>query len=119
MKDYSEKDKIKIKAIKEIKGLLKNYKKGNIVFGKNEDYILNRINTTKEEVFIDLLLNEFLEFVEKQKKKNEIRYALFFIYSKRKGRVYIVKLGNNLRIITAYPIGRKTLIKYRKKRFIN
>jgi len=106
-------------SIKEFEILLKNYSKDDIVFGKIEKYILNRINASKEEVINELFSGENLKFVEKQEKNNETRYALFFVYSKRKGRVYVINFGKELRIITAYPIGRKTLSKYKKKRFIN
>ncbi|MBI4116240.1 hypothetical protein HY449_00685 [Candidatus Pacearchaeota archaeon] len=106
-------------SIKEFEILLKNYSKDDIVFGKIEKYILDRINASKEEVIKELFSGENLKFVEKQERNNETRYALFFVYSKRKGRVYVAGLGEEFRIITAYPIGRKTLSKYKKKRFIN
>ena len=105
--------------IKEFDKLLKNYSKDDVVFGKIEKYILDRINASKEEVINELFSSENLEFVEKQEKSNETRYILFFVYSKRKGRVYVIIFGRELRIITAYPLGRKTLLKYKKKRFIN
>ena len=106
-------------SIKRFEILLKNYSKKDVAFGKTEKYILDRINASKEEVINELFSGEKLEFVEKQEKNNEIRHALFFVYSKRKGRVYVVKFGRELRIITAYPLGRRTLSKYKKKRFIN
>ena len=84
-------------SIKEFEILLKNYSKDDIVFGKIEKYILNRINASKEEVINELFSGENLKFVEKQEKNNETRYALFFVYSKRKGRVYVVKFGRELR----------------------
>ncbi len=105
--------------LKEVKELLSKYSKEDILFGKTEAYVLERIGTTKEEVEKDLLATENLEFVEEQKRSDETRYALFFIYSRRSGRVYVVKLEDKLRIITAYPLGRRTLSKYHKKRFIN
>lgn len=105
--------------LKEFKEKISKYKRENIVFGKIEKYIIERINSNKEEIITDLLLCKDLEFVEIQSRKNETRYALFFIYSKRKGRVYIIKFNDNLRIITAYPLGRRTLLKYNKKRFIS
>ena len=105
--------------IKEVEKLLKKYSKEDIVFGKKENYILQRINATKEEVIKELLSHENLEFVEKQERSDETRYALFFVYSRRSGRVYVITLGDKLRIITAYPLGKKTLSKYHKRRFIN
>ena len=105
--------------IKEFDKLLKNYSKDDVVFGKIEKYILDRINASKEEILNELFSGENLEFVEKQEKDNETRHVLFFVYSKRRGRVYVVRFGRELRIITAYPLGRRTLSKYKKKRFIN
>ncbi|MEK6917818.1 MAG: hypothetical protein AABW51_02620 [Nanoarchaeota archaeon] len=103
----------------EIKKLLSKYSREDIGFGKTENYILERINATKEDVATDLLSLENLELVEEQKRNNEIRYVLFFVYSKKSGRVYVITLREKLRIITAYPLGKKTLSKYNKRRFIN
>ena len=105
--------------LKEIKKLISAFSEETIEFGKKEEYILERINSTKEKVIRELLILENLEFVEKQERKNETRYALYFVYSKRNGRVYIITLKDKLRVITAYPLGKKTLSKYDKKRFIN
>lgn len=104
--------------IKEAKELLGKYSKEDIVFGKKKDYILDRISATEEEVVNDLLKAEALDFVEKQERSDEIRYTLFFVYSRKSGRVYVTKLEEKLRIITAYPLGKKTLSKYHKRRFI-
>jgi len=105
--------------IKEVKRLLEKYSKEDFEFGKLENYILNRIKATKEDVIEDLFSLKDLEFVEKQSVKKESRYALFYVYSKRKGRVYIITLRDKLRLITAYPLGKKTLSRYNKKRFKN
>jgi hypothetical protein len=40
------------------------------------------------------------------------------VYSGSKGRVYIIKFKDKIRVITVYPLGRRTLIKYKGKRFI-
>ncbi|NCN98977.1 hypothetical protein COU62_02715 [Candidatus Pacearchaeota archaeon CG10_big_fil_rev_8_21_14_0_10_35_219] len=105
--------------IKEAKELLEKYSKEDFEFGKLEKYLLNRIKATKEEVVEDLFSLKNLKFVEKQRVNKELRYALFYVYSKRKGRVYIITIRDRLRVITAYPLGRKTLSKYNKKRFKN
>jgi len=104
---------------KEVKELLKKYSDKEVIFGKDENYLLERISATKEDIIEDLFLNKDLIFTEKQYKTNEIRYALFYAYSKKKGRVYAITFLDKIRIITAYPLGRKTLLKYKKKRFIN
>lgn len=105
--------------LKEVKNLIAKYSKEDIIFGKRENYILERINATKEEIIKELLSPENLKFVEKQERDNETRYALFFVYSKRSGRVYVITFRDKLRVITAYPLGKKTLFRYNKKRFIN
>lgn len=106
-------------GIKDVKKFLEKYSKEDIVFGKTEKYVLERIGAKREEVVKDLLFARGLEFVEKQERGDETRYVLFFVFSKRSGRVYVVTMDNKLRIITAYPLGRKTLSRYHKKRFIN
>lgn len=102
-----------------LKEKLSEYKKEDVIFGKVEKYILERINSSREEVVAEILSCKNLDFVEAQNRGDETRYVLFFIYSKKIGRVYVIKFNSKLRIITAYPLGRKTLLKYKKKRFIS
>ena len=102
----------------ELKKLIKIYKRGEIDFGKNKQYILERINATQKEIEDELYSLNSLEFIEKQIRKKEVRYALFYVYSKRKGRVYVLTFREKIRIITAYPLGTKTMMKYNRKRFI-
>ena len=104
---------------KEVREFLKKYSDKEVIFGKDENYLLERISATKEEVVEDLFTNKDLIFTEKQDKISEIRYVLFYAYSKKKGRVYAITFLDKIRIITAYPLGRKTLLKYKKKRFIS
>ena len=64
----------------------------------------------------DILNCDNLSFTNKQIKSGETRYALFFIYNKKEDRKYIITFREpKLRVITAFPLGRKTLKKYRKK----
>lgn len=107
-KDYSE----------EIKKIISELKSKEVEFRKSEDYLLNRINATKKEIEEELSNLNNLEFVEKQERNDEIRYALFFVYSRRKGRVYVLTFKDKIVLVTAFPIGRNTLKKYNKKRFI-
>lgn len=100
----------------EVKKLTERYKKEDIIFGKSLDFLLYRIKVGKEDIENEILSCNNLSFAQKQVKDGETRYALFFIYSKRKGRKYIITFrNNNLRIITIFPLGRKTLKRYRKK----
>ncbi|MCX6749013.1 MAG: hypothetical protein NT076_05410 [Candidatus Pacearchaeota archaeon] len=103
--------------IKEVKELIKKYQKEDFEYGKPVDYLLFRTNTNKNDIEKEIINCKNLEFVEKQLRKNEIRYVLYFIYSRRKGRAYVLKFNSKIRIITIYPLGKKTLRKYRKKRF--
>jgi len=103
---------------KEIKDILSELKKTDIIYGKSLDYILSR-NKAKQEEFEETLLNcKFLEFTAKQEHKNETRYVLYFRFSNKQGRVYVIIPKEKLKIITNYPLGKKTLRKYRKRRFI-
>ncbi len=103
--------------IKEVKELIKIYQKEDIEYGKPVDYLLFRNKTNKEEIEEEIINCKNLEFVEKQLRKNESRYVLYFMYSRKKGRAYVLKFNNKIRIITIYSLGKKTLKKYRKKRF--
>jgi len=105
--------------LEEVKEIIKKYQKEDIQYGKPIEFILSRINTTKNIIEREIFNFENLEFIEKQYRKGEIRYVLYFIYSKKRGRVYVITFNGKLTIITIYPLGKKTLRKYHKKRFKN
>lgn len=105
-KDYSN----------EVKEIIQKYKKDNIEYGKDLSFLIHRIKASKEEIDEEILKCDNLSFTEKQIREGEIRYALFFVYSKRKGRKYVITFRDSrLRIITIFPLGKKTLRRYRKK----
>jgi len=108
-KDYSS----------EVKELIKKYKKEDIAYGKRLDLLLSRIGATQEEVENEILNCETLRFAEKQEKDGEARYALFFIYSNKRGRIYLITFRDrSLRVITIIPLGRLSVRRYLKRRFI-
>jgi len=100
---------------KEFEKLIQEYSNKGFEYGKPIKYLEFRNNATKQDFEKDLSDFEDLEIIEKQKRDGEVRHALYFIYSKNKGRVYVIKLAEKIRIITIYPLGRKTLNKFRKK----
>ena len=101
----------------EVKSLIQKYDENDIKYGKSLNYLLFRNKITEEEIKKELSLCENLEFAEKQKRENETRYLLYFVYSKKRGRAYALKFNNKIKIITIFPLGRRTLKKYSKKRF--
>lgn len=106
MKDYS----------KEVKELIEKYKVNGIVFGKDINFIIKRIKSSREIIEKEIFSSKSLYLAEKQIKDNEIRYVLYFVYSHRKGRQYVLTFrDNNVRIITVFPLGRRTIKKYKKK----
>lgn len=82
------------------------------------DFFLSRNETTKEEIEKDLLLCADLNSVFKQERNGELRYLLYFVYNKKRGRVYVININDELLVITVFPIGRQTLLKYKKRKFI-
>ena len=103
---------------KEAKQLISNFIPKGIEFGKPKEYLFFRNKgLTEEKVFFDLKNCNGLEYVKKEKVDNEIRYTLYFIYKKSKGRAYCITFRDKIRIITIFPLGRRTLNKYYKKRF--
>lgn len=56
-----------------------------------------------------------IEFINKQNEQGEIRYKLYFLYSSKTGRVYVIKFTEKIRVITVYPLGKYTLKNYMKK----
>jgi hypothetical protein len=100
----------------EVKEIIKLYKKENIEYGKDLNFFVRRLKITEEKIDEEILKCDNLSFTEKQIREDELRYALFFVYSKRKGRKYVITFRDaKLRIITIFPLGKKTLRKYRKK----
>lgn len=103
-----------------IKTMLRRYSQKNITFTKkNYKKILEKRNLSETEIKKELLNPNKLVLAEKETRtfenKKEIRYRCYFIYSNSKGICVIIKLNKKLKIITAFPLGRKTLNRYRKR----
>ena len=104
-KNYSE----------ELKELIEKYKEKGFRYAKPIDFLLERIGDTKENVEKELIDFKDLKFCEKQERKGETRYTLYYVYSNKKGRIYAIAFEDNIVIITIFPIGKKTLKKCKKK----
>lgn len=104
-KNYSE----------ELKEMLDKFMDKGFEWGKPIDYLEFRNGCSKEEMEKEILDYSNVEFVEKQREQEETRYKLYFVYSSRTGRVYVLKFTNKIRIITVYPLGRATLKNYKAK----
>lgn len=101
----------------EFKKILVKYKRENIEFGKDLNYLCFRNSGSKEEFIDEIFSLENLELINKQERNKEERFALYFIYSKSKGRVYVLRFYlENIRVVTIFPIGKKTLNKYFKRK---
>ena len=100
--------------------LIKKYSKEEVEFGKDLDYLCFRNSCKKEDFLEDLFSYENLHIVIKQKRDNEERFLAYYIYSKRKGRAYVLRFyPDKIRVITIYPLGNRTLKKYTKGKFKN
>jgi len=107
--------------MKEIKEKIKKYKENQVIFAK-KDYkksILLERKFTEEELKKDLLSLKGIKHIESEKGiyegKEETRYKVYAVYSNGRGRFYSIRFNKHLKIITAHPLGRKTLNKWRKK----
>ena len=107
LKDYSE----------EVKGLLKRFYERGFEFGKSEEYLKHRTGASFGEMAEELKNCKFLKFTERREAEGEKRYTLYFVYNKRSGRAYAITFRDKIRVITAFPLGHRTLIKYNRKRF--
>lgn len=105
LKNYSE----------ELISLIEKYKKSGFEWGKPIDYLEFRNGCSKEEMEKEILNCENIEFVEKQREQGETRYKLYFVYDFKKGRVYVLKFTEKIRVITVYPLGKQTLKNYKRK----
>jgi len=107
----------------EVLNLLKNYKEERIVFPKTgiEEQLSNR-SITKDQIIKNLIIPKNLVFAEKQERKFrgsiDIRYNCYFLFSKSKAHRYILSFGDKLKVITAIPLGRKTLNKISAKKIL-
>jgi uncharacterized DUF497 family protein len=107
MKDYSE----------ELRGLIQEYKDNGFEYGKPKSYLEFRNGCSIEEMEKELIKLNDLKFTEKQIKEGEKRYKVYYVYTKRRGRVYVLTFRKKIRIITIYPLGPGTLNKYNRARF--
>ena len=101
--------------LEELKSLIEKYKEKGFEWGKPIDYLEFRNGCSKEEMEKEILDCGDAEFVEKQKEQGETRYKLYFVYSSKTGRVYVLKFTEKIRVITVYPIGKQTLKNYKRK----
>ncbi|MFH1803044.1 MAG: hypothetical protein ABH864_06385 [archaeon] len=104
-KDYS----------RELKELIEEHKEKGFEWEKPIDYLEFRNGLSKEQMEKEVLDYAHVEFVEKQSEQGETRYKLYFVYSSKTGRVYVLKFTEKIRIITVYPIGKQTLKSYKRK----
>ncbi len=106
-KDYS----------KYIKKEIKKYHSKGIEFGKPKKLLAFQGNIKEDELEKELLNLDYLTFTEKQIKDKEIRYCLYFVHSNRRGKAFVITFREKIRLITIFHLGRKTLIKYKDKKF--
>ncbi|HPD82065.1 MAG TPA: hypothetical protein PK357_03125 [Candidatus Pacearchaeota archaeon] len=99
----------------ELRDLIEKYKDRGFEWGKPIDYLEFRNGCSKEEMEREILNYTNIEFVEKQNEPGETRYKIYFVYDFKRGRVYVLKFTEKIRIITVYPLGKQTLKNYKRK----
>ena len=104
-KDYSE----------ELKELVEKYKERGFEWGKPIEYLEFRNGCSKKEMEKEILDCSNTEYVEKQRVQEETRYKIYFVYSSKKGRVYVLKFTEKIRVVTVYPLSWVTIKKYKRK----
>lgn len=108
IKNYSE----------EIKTLLNKFISIGFEFGKPIKLLSFKSGgLTEEQIKKELFNFDFLEFSHKQNREGEIRYVLYFIYTKKKGRAFVITFREKIRIVTIFPLGYHTLKKYYRNKF--
>jgi len=88
-----------------------------IIFTKKDiSYLESRNGLSEGEMKEEIFNPKNLKFVEKQEREfrnsPETRYLCYFVHSNSKGRAYVLKFNSNIKIVTVFPIGKKTLRKY-------
>ena len=100
---------------KEVKEFIEKYENKGFRYAKPLEFLLNRIGDTKENIEKELINLKNLQFCKKQIRRGEIRYTLYYVYSNKKGRVYAISFEDKIVVITIFPLGKRTLKKYKKK----
>ncbi len=98
----------------ELKELIEKYKDKGFEWGKPIDYLEFRNGCSKEEMEKEILDYSNVEYVEKQRVQEEARYKLYFVYSSKTGRVYVLKFTTKIRVITVYPLSEVTIKNYKR-----
>ena len=95
-----------------LKEKLKEYNIETFEIGKTAEFHIKRAKKEISLIKEEIINMKFLKLVTKEKISGEIRYNLYFVYSKKKGMKYTITLRNkNIRLITTIPLGRRTLRK--------
>ena len=103
-----------------VRKCVQHYSQAQITFLKN-DYqnLFARIRRTETQVKTEILGAINLVFAEQQQVYRngawEIRYCCYPLYSENEGRCYVLRFNSALVVVTMFPLGRKTLAKYRKR----
>lgn len=104
-----------------VKEKVKNYLKDQIIFTKYHlvDWLCIRNKFTVEEMKEEVLNSKYLVFTERQEVEyegvKEVRFRCYFVYSRNRGRCYILRFNHQIKIITVFPLGRTTLKRYRRR----
>lgn len=106
--------------LEELKNKLKSYKREDIVFTKpNLEILLSDRKLDRNELIEEILSLKNLKYIETEERIhkgiNELRYRLYFVYSRSRGRFYVVRFNSKLKIITVFRLGRKTLNRYKRR----
>ena len=104
-----------------IKDKINRFSKDEIIFTKSRliDWLCRRNKSTLDEMKAEVLNYKDLVFTEKQEVefegKKEVRFRCYFVYSRNRGRCYVLKFNHELKVITVFPLGRTTLKRYRRR----
>ena len=108
-----------------VKNKIHNCIISEIMFTKTGDnliWLAERNNCSLDDLKQELKNTEHLVFAEKQevdhKGESETRFKCYYIYSNSRGRCFPLIIGEKIKIVTAFPLGRITLNKYRKRKKI-
>ncbi|MBN1377392.1 hypothetical protein JW949_03640 [Candidatus Woesearchaeota archaeon] len=105
-----------------VKNKIKEYNLCDVSFtkkGRLLSWLAKRNKCTLEDMKKEIYNLKDMVFAEKQERthnrKKEKRFRCYFVYSSSKGRCYVIKFNEKIKIITAFPLGRTTLRRYKKR----
>jgi hypothetical protein len=105
---------------REIRRMLSQRHPTDVVIAKRDaERLLRRNGLTLTQAQQEAMTLRDLRFAFKKEhtyeNSTEFRYTCYCIYSNTRGRCFVLRLNGTVKIVTMYPLGRKTIRRYLRR----